>query len=155
MISSLRSCFLVLAAVLSLAAWAAPPANFAGTWVFNAKKSTNIGMMAGLADTVTVEQTAAELTLRDVAVFNGNRETHETRFELSGKSVANQSPTGDPAHTASHWAGSRLITIWETAGSIAGSTHRRTETRYLSSDGGTMFVESSGAKPLIMVFDKQ
>lgn len=149
---------LLFAAALSIAALAAPP-NFSGTWVLNNGKSKNLGMMAMMADTITVTQTATELTISDAASFNGNKMTRVTHYDLTGAAVKNDSPTGDPAQTTSQWKGKELITLWETQGSIAGSTHKRTERRYLSSDGRTMF-EVSESKPddpkgLVLVFERQ
>ncbi|MGH9121702.1 MAG: hypothetical protein ACRDYC_07105, partial [Acidimicrobiales bacterium] len=128
---SLRTAFAIAAfASLPLLAWAPPP-SLAGTWVLNPAKSQNLGMMARMADTVTIEQTPEALVVHDDAVMGGNHMASVTRYDLSGKAVANTSPTGDPAHTTSHWEGAQLVTVWETAGSVAGSVHRRTERRYL------------------------
>lgn len=139
-------------------AWAVPP-SFAGTWVFNAGKSRNLGMMAGMADTLTIEQTSAAMVLRDAAVVNGSKMASTTRFDLSGKVVANRTPTGDPAQTTSRWKGAELDTVWTIPGSIQGSTHRRLERRYLSADGRTLTEVSetspSDPKPIVMVFDRR
>ncbi|HVA64347.1 MAG TPA: hypothetical protein VNF74_11530 [Terriglobales bacterium] len=139
-------------------AWAAAP-NFAGTWVLNPSKCRNLGMMAGMADTLTIEQTPSALVLRDAAVFNGSKMASTTRFDLNGKDVPNRTPTGDPAQTASRWKGAELDTVWTIAGSIQGSTHRRLERRYLSADGRTLTevsqTSASDPKPIVMVFDRR
>ena len=144
--------------VIGLAAAAAPP-NFTGTWVLNHQKSKNLGMMSAMNDTVTVSQTAAELTVDDNAAFNGSAMHRVTRYNLAGDAVKNDSPTGDPAETTSHWQGQELVTVWVTQGSIAGSTHRRIERRYLSPDGQTMFEVSGAAandpKALVLAFDRK
>ncbi|HWG37434.1 MAG TPA: hypothetical protein VN690_06915 [Terriglobales bacterium] len=148
-------------AILSLfltAPLLAPP-SFAGTWVLNPAKSRNLGMMARMADTVTINQSSEALVVRDDSEMNGSKMSRVTRYDLTGKSVANTSPTGDPAHTVSHWDGAQLVTTWETEGSVAGSVHRRTERRYLSQDGRTLFEVSETApgdpKALMLVFDRR
>lgn len=148
----------LVATALILPIFAATP-DFSGTWVLNNAKSKNLGMMARMADTVTVAQTASELTTTDAATFNGNKMTRVTHYDLTGSAVKNDSPTGDPAQTTTHWQGKELVTLWETQGSVAGTTHKRTERRYLSSDGRTMYEISESApgdpKALVMVFDRQ
>lgn len=49
-----------------------------------------------------------------------------------------------------------MITDWESPGAIAGTVVKRIETRYLSPDGKTMYVESArpGKDPMIIVFTK-
>lgn len=147
-----------VAAACSLAVLAATP-NFSGTWVLNNGKSKNLGMMASMADTITVQQTASELTVTDAATFNGNKMTRVTHYDLTGAAAKNDSPTGDPAQTTSRWQGAELVTLWETPGSIAGSTHKRTERRYLSPDGRTMYEvsesRSGDPKALVLVFERQ
>lgn len=150
---------LTAAVLAALAAAWAPPPNFAGTWVLNGGKSKNLGPMAAMRDTVIIEQTPAALTTRDQAAFQGKAmPARATRYDLSGKSVANTSPTGDPAHTTSQWAGAELVTVWVTAGSVEGSVHRRTERRSLSADGRTMTLVSEAApgdpKAITMVFER-
>ncbi|MGH9417350.1 MAG: hypothetical protein ACRD01_12055 [Terriglobales bacterium] len=139
--------------------YAVPP-NFSGTWALNAAKSRNLGMMATMRDTSSVEQTATALIVRDAAVFNGKAMPPQTtRYALDGSSVANTSPTGTPAHTTSRWQGDALVTVWVTEGSVKGSVHRRTERRQLSRDGRTMTL-TSASRPgdpaaMVMVFDRR
>jgi hypothetical protein len=148
-----------LATVMALAAaaWAAPP-NFTGTWVLNPGRSRNLGMMAKMQDTVTIHQTASVMVMRDAVVFQGQTMTRITRYELGGRRMANRSPTGDAAHTVSHWQGRSLVTLWEIEGSIAGTMHRRYERRYISTDGRTMTEiseRSAGDRnPVVLVFDR-
>jgi hypothetical protein len=145
-------------AFLLAAAWAAPP-NFSGTWVLNPGKSRNLGMMAAMRDTVTIRQTAGLLELRDDAVFQGEAMHSATRYALDGTRVPNRSPTGDAAHTVSHWEGGTLVTVWEIEGSIAGTSHRTIERRSLSPDGRTMTEVSERGdgdpKPIVLVFDRR
>ncbi|HXR96303.1 MAG TPA: hypothetical protein VN709_00530 [Terriglobales bacterium] len=127
--------------------------NFSGTWSFNPAKSANLGMMARMSDTVTIEQTETMLTTHDAASFGGAAQPpRDTHYDLTGKAVSNTSPTGEAGETTSRWQGDRLVTTWITEGSVAGSKHERVETRYLSADGRTMYLES---KPIVMAFDKR
>lgn len=143
-------------AVASMAAAATAP-DFTGTWVFNASKSQNIGMMASAQITSMIKQTRQTLTVVDDTAMGGQKQSHETDYDLSGKQVANKSPMGESSQTTSKWSGSKLITTWMTEGAIAGTKVVRTEARYLSRDGKTMFVESRRGNnpPMIIVFDRK
>jgi hypothetical protein len=50
-----------------------------------------------------------------------------------------------------------LVTSWESEGAVAGTKVVRTETRYLSDDGKTLFLESAraGKEPMVIVFDRK
>ncbi len=152
----IRRIALVFFAV-AFAAVAANPPDFSGTWVFNAGKSKNIGMMASAEYTSTITQNTKALTVNDVTVFSGQKQTHETRYDLSGATVPNDSPMGEKSQTSSHWAGNKLVTSWESEGAVAGTKVVRTETRYLSDDGKTLFLESAraGKEPMVIVFDRK
>jgi hypothetical protein len=143
--------------MVAFTAVAANPPDFSGTWVFNAGKSKNIGMMAGAEYTSTITQTAKVLTVSDATVFSGQQQTHETRYDLTGATVPNDSPMGDKSQTSSHWSGNKLLTSWESDGAVAGTKVVRTETRYLSDDGKTLFLESAraGKEPMVIVFDRK
>src|SRR5215472_14722847 len=140
---------------LTAAMAAAPPADFAGTWVFNPSKSTNIGMMSAAELVSTVTQTPTQLVVRDDSSFNGDRQTHETRYDLTGASVANESPMGESAHTTTKWVGKTLVTTWTSESAVAGTTTVRTETRSLSPDGKAMYLSSSrgDAAAMVIAFD--
>jgi hypothetical protein len=142
---------------LAFAVVAANPPDFSGTWVFNAAKSKNIGMMASAEYTSTITQTPKVLTVDDVTVFSGQKQTHETRYDLTGAIVPNDSPMGDKSLTSSRWAGNKLVTSWESEGAVAGTKVVRTETRYLSDGGKTLFLESAraGKEPMVIVFDRK
>ncbi len=144
-----------LTVVLTVAAGNAP--DFTGKWFFNAAKSKNIGMMAGAEYTSTIKQSDKLLTVQDDTVFNGQKQSHETRYDLSGATVSNDSPMGEKAQTSSKWEGNKLVTSWETDGAIAGTKVVRTETRYLSEDRKTLFLESAraGKEPMVIVFDRK
>jgi hypothetical protein len=150
-----RMGLLFLAVVFTAVAANAP--DFSGTWIFNAGKSKNVGMMASAEYTSTITQTAKALTVSDTTVFSGQKQTHETRYDLTGATVPNDSPMGDKSQTSSHWAGNRLLTSWESDGAVAGTKVVRTETRYLSGDGKTLFLESAraGKEPMVIVFDRK
>jgi hypothetical protein len=136
---------------------AANPPDFSGTWVFNAGKSKNVGMMASAEYTSTITQTAKVLSVTDATVFNGQKQTHETRYDLTDATVSNDSPMGEKSQTSSHWSGNKLVTTWESEGAVAGTKVVRTETRYLSDDGKTLFLESAraGKEPMVIVFDRK
>jgi len=152
----IRRIALLLLSVAFLATAANPP-DFSGTWVFNPGKSKNIGMMASAEYTSTITQSAKVLTVSDTTVFSGQKQTHETRYDLSGATVPNDSPMGEKSQTSSHWSGNKLVTSWESDGAVAGTKVVRTETRYLSDDGKTLFLESAraGKEPMVVVFDRK
>jgi hypothetical protein len=135
---------------------ASAPANFSGNWTFSPAQSKNIGMMGQAKVQTTVTQSKARLVVDDDSVFNGQADNQHTTYDLTGKLVTNTSMMAGQATTRSHWEGTRLITEWESAGAIAGTTTTRIETRYLSPDGMTMYVESMrpGKDPMVMVFTK-
>jgi hypothetical protein len=150
-----RIAFLFLA--VAFAAASATPPDFSGTWMFNAGKSKNIGMMASAEYTSRITQTAKVLSVTDTTVFNGQKQTHETQYDLTGAAVPNDSPMGEKSETSSHWSGNKLVTTWESEGAVAGTKVVRTETRYLSDDGKILFLESAraGKEPMVIVFDKK
>lgn len=135
---------------------ASAPANLSGKWTFDPAHSKNVGMMAQGKIQTTVKQSKLELVVDDYSVFNGQSDTQHTVYDLTGKPVTNTSMMAGQATTKSHWEGTRLVTDWESAGAIAGTVVKRIETRYLSPDGKTMYVESArnGKDPMIIVFTK-
>jgi hypothetical protein len=147
--------FLILSAASVVHATAAP-VDFSGSWTFTPAQSKNVGMMAQGKIQTVIAQTKVQIAVDDNSVFNGQKDTQHTVYDLTGKPAANISMMAGRVTTSSHWEGKQLITEWESAGSIAGTVTKRTEKRYLSADGGTMFVESSrsGKDPILMVFLK-
>ena len=150
-----------LIAALALGGLLAPgatgaTATLAGHWTFDPAQSRNVGMMGGMAIRTTIVLTPSELIVDDASEFNGQKDAQHTVYDLTGKPVSNTPPMGGPATTRSHWKDDRLVTEWESPGSIAGSTVKRTETRYLSADGSVMYLESSrpGQPPIVMVFTR-
>jgi hypothetical protein len=139
------------------AASAMAQTDFSGTWEFSAAKSKNVGMMAQMKLTATVKQTKAELIVTNVSNFNGQEQTAETKFDLTGKPVPNKNPMEAVAETVTKWDGKKLVTTWTSPGSVEGSTSVRTETRSLSDAGRTLTVESVRGKtpPIVMVYDKK
>jgi hypothetical protein len=152
--ASLLAVFCVCA-VATVAAASTP--DFTGTWVFSAAKSKNIGMMASAQITSTIKQTHKKLTVVDDTTMGGQKQSHETNYDLTGKRVANESPMGEHSHTSSKWSGNKLITTWETEGAVAGTKVIRIEKRYMSGDGKTMFLESArGNNPsTVIAFDRK
>lgn len=150
---------IVLVVCLWTVASAQAPASFAGTWVLNAARSQNLGMMADLQDTLTIAQTPAELVIQDHASLSGQQTTRELHYDLSGKTTTNDGWMGDRNDTVVRWQGPALVATWTAAGAVAGTTVVRTETRTLSADGQTMTVAlargGSSTPPLIMVFEKR
>ncbi|HKV29086.1 MAG TPA: hypothetical protein VJN90_12520 [Candidatus Acidoferrales bacterium] len=153
----MKNALLLIALGVAFTASAASKPDFSGTWAFNPSKSKNIGMMASVEYTSTITQTAKLVVVQDFTAFNGQKQTHETRYDLAGTPVPNESPMGEKAQTTSHWSRNKLITAWETEGAVAGTKVVRTETRYLSPDGKTMYVESVRANkdPMVIAFDRK
>jgi len=144
----------ILSAAVAYAASA--PANFSGTWTFNPAQSKNVGMMAQGKIQTVITQSKLQLVVDDNSVFNGQKDTQHSVYDLTGKPVSNTSMMAGQATTRSHWEATHLVTEWESAGAIAGTLTKRTEKRYLSADGNTMFVESAraGKDVILMVFLK-
>jgi hypothetical protein len=139
----------------AIAALAAP--DFSGTWVMNAAKGKNLGMMASMQITLKIEQKQNSLKVTETSKFNGQEQTRELNYDLTGKPASNGGPMGDPNETITKWTGSTLETTWTQEGAMAGTKVVRTETRTLSDDGKTMtdqYVRGSNA-PMVLVFEKQ
>jgi hypothetical protein len=147
---------LVFLFLAGLAYAASVPANFSGNWAFDPAQSKNVGMMAQGKIHTTVVQTKFTIVVDDNSEFNGQKDMQHTVYDLTGKAVTNTSMMAGQATTRSHWDGTRLITDWESPGAIAGTMAKRTEMRYLSPDGKTMYVESarSGKDPMVIVFTR-
>jgi hypothetical protein len=135
---------------------ATPHASFAGQWIFDPTQSKNIGMMAEATIKTVITQSKSEVVVDDTSTFKGQGDTQHTVYELSGEPVANISMMTGQATTRSHWEANRLITEWKSSGAIAGTVNQRVETRYLSPDGNTMFVESThpGKDPMVIVYTR-
>jgi hypothetical protein len=134
-----------------------PAPNFSGKWVLNTAKGKNLGMMAALEDTLTISQTPAELVIKDSSSFQGQQNTRELHYDLTGKTTANEGPMGERSETVARWMEGKLVATWTRDGAVAGTKSVMTETRSLSTDGKTMSVESArGANPpLVMVYDRR
>jgi len=145
-------------AMLALAgiALAAGAPDFSGEWKLNAAKSSNLGMMAAVQQTVSITQTAAEMKLVEASDFQGQKSGRSLRYDLKGAPVTNEGGMGGQAETVAKWDGNKLVVTWTTEGAVAGTKNVRTETRTLGADGATMTVESlrGASKPMVMVFDK-
>ncbi len=131
--------------------------NFTGTWMFDPAKGKNIGMMSQLKMTTIIKQSHDRLTQNVEATMMGQNQKQELRFDLTGKPMTNETPMGEKSTTVSHWEGAKLITTWTTPGALTGSIKVSVETRYLSPDGRTLYVETTRAnKPsVVMVYSKK
>jgi hypothetical protein len=151
---------LVLASVaigLTASVAAQSPPVFTGTWVLNTAKSQNLGMMSALQDTLTISQTPARLAITDASSFQGQTNTRELQYDLTGKPTTNDGPMGDKNETVATWRAGTLVSTWTSQGAVAGTKVVRTETRSLSADGKTMTLQTvrGNNPPVIMVFDRK
>jgi hypothetical protein len=130
--------------------------TLAGQGTYDPAQSKNVGMMAGTKIHTVVAQSPSEPTVDDYSEFNGQKDKQHTVYNLTGKAASNTPIMGGTATKRSRWEDARLITEWESPGSIAGTTVKGTESRYVSPDGATMYVESSrpGQDPMVMVFTR-
>lgn len=153
----MKRSFLATAVACLLAtgvAWAAP--DFSGTWILNTDKGENLGMVAAIQETLTVNQTPAELHVHHVAVFQGKPSERDVNYGLSGEPVENFAAMGERSMTRSRWDGDQLVTTWTSEGAIAGTEVVKTETRSLSADGNSMTVATARAdRPaMVLVYDR-
>jgi len=142
----------------AVAAFAAQHSSFSGTWELNVAKSKNLGMMAQMKMSQTIDQSETSLDVTSHTTFQGRDDASKTHYDLTGKSATNESPMGGPAETVSKWDGGKLVTTWTSESAVVGGPKVvRTETRSLSSDAKTMTVESARGSnpPLVMVFEKK
>jgi hypothetical protein len=150
---------LTLLTILGTALWtlAAAHADFSGVWEFKPEKSQNVGMMAQMKMTLTIQQSESSFDINSRANMQGQDYDTKTHYDLTGKPTSNEAPMSGTSETVSKWEGKRLVTTWTSEGAVAGSKVIRTETRTLSEDGKTMTVESVRGTnaPLIMVFEKK
>lgn len=144
-----------LAAFYSAATLAAP--DFSGAWVMNVGKSQNLGMMSTMQITLKIEQSQNSVKILEMSKFNGQEQTRELHYDLTGKPAANTGPMGDANQTITKWAGNTLETTWTQEGAVAGTKLVRTETRWLSDGGKSMSDQYTRgtSSPMIIVFDKQ
>ncbi len=153
----MKTQFLISAICLaSLVTFAAEQTNFSGTWEFNTEKSKNIGMMAQMKMSLTIQQSDAALDITAHSTFQGKDRETKTHFDLTGNPATNESPMGGPNETVSKWEADKLVTTWTGPSAVSGKNVVRTETRSLSPDGKVTTVESvrGSNPPLVMVFDK-
>ncbi|MBV8205614.1 MAG: hypothetical protein JO041_02380 [Acidobacteria bacterium] len=143
--------------MLAVVAFAAQRADFSGGWQLNPEKSKNIGMMARMQMTQSIEQSDTTLDITTRVNYEGRDDDSKTHFDLTGKPVTNESPMGGPSENISKWDGAKLITTWTSQSAVAGAPKVvRTETRSLSPDGKTMTIESvRGPNTVVMVFDRK
>lgn len=151
--------FLISAMCLAtIAAFAATHTDFSGTWQLNSEKSKNLGMMAQMEMTQTIEQADTSLDVTTRTNFQGRNDDSRTHFDLTGKPVTNEAPMQGPSETVSQWNGAKLVTTWTSQSAVTGGAKVvRTETLSLSGDGKTMMLESvrGSNSPILMVFDRK
>ena len=154
----MKTKILAFVCLVTVAALAAKPPEFTGSWVFNADKSKNVGMMSQVKMVQTIQQTDSSLDVLSHSTFQGSDQDMKTHYDLSGKPVANESPMAGASETVSKWEGEKLVTSWTSQSAVAGGEKVvRIETRSLSADGNTMTLESvrGSNPPVVMVFDKK
>jgi hypothetical protein len=136
-------------------AWAAP--DFSGTWVLNTQKGENLGMVAAIQETLTIEQTQQRLTVSHVAVFQGQASERQVNYDLTGGAAENFAAMGEKSETISAWDGDSIVTTWTSEGAIAGTSVVKTETRSLSADGSAMTVSTARAdRPaMVLVYERK
>lgn len=149
--------FAVPALLLVVVSAVAAAPDFSGTWVLNASRSRNLGMMSSMDYEASIRQSGNTLMVKDTTRMMGQVQSRETHYALDGAPTSNVTFMGDPAKTVTRWEGAKLVTTWTSPGAIAGTATVRTETRFLSPDGKTMTVESTnGSKPsIVFTFDRQ
>ncbi len=149
--------FAVALLFTTLSMLAAGPADFSGVWEFNPAKSQNVGMMAQMKMTLSIQQTGSSFDISSHATMQGQDYDSKIHYDLTGKPATNEAPMSGASETVSKWDGSKLVTTWTSAGAVAGSKVVRTETRSLSTDGKTMTVESARGTSarLVMIFEKK
>lgn len=153
----MKRCLVVAAIVIAASgARAAGAPDFSGHWAFDAARSRNVGTMAEATIVSTITQDRISLTVEDHSVYQGQAIDDRTVYDLTGSPTQNVSRMSGRSTTRSKWEGDRLLTEWQAAGALPGSISTRNETRYLSADGTTMYVESAGSgnTPIVMAFDR-
>ena len=113
--------------------------------------------MMAQAGIVSTEYSARiALTVDNHSTFAGQSIDDHTVYDLTGTPAQNSSRMAGSGTTRTRWEGDRLITDWQNAGAVPGSTVSRIETRFLSADGQTMTLESArpGKPAVVMVFDR-
>ena len=153
----MKRMFFVLSVFTSIVALAGAHTDFTGVWQFNPSRSQNVGMMAEMKMTLTIQQSESSFDITSHANMQGQDYDTKTHYDLTGKPATNEAPMTGTSETVSKWDGAKLVTTWTSAGAVAGSKVVRTETRSLSADGKTMTVESVRGTntPLIMTFEKK
>lgn len=141
----------------ALCAFAAAHTDFSGMWEFKPEKSQNVGMMAQMKMTLTIQQSESSFDINSHANMQGQDYDSKIHYDLTGNPTSNEAPMSGSSETVSKWEGKKLVTTWTSAGAVAGSKVVRTETRTLSEDGNTMTVLSvrGTSAPLVMVFEKK
>ena len=132
------------------------PVDFSGTWILNTDKGENLGMMKAVKETLIAKQDETTLVLDMTDVFAGMTTKRQVTYDLGGKTMQNKAAMGAESETVTSWEGDKLITVWTAEGAIFGTKTKRTETRWLSSDGQEMTVSTArdDNPPIVFVYEK-
>jgi hypothetical protein len=76
---------LALICLAVVAALATKRPDFSGSWEFNAAKGKNIGMMAQVKMTQTIQQTDSSLEVLSHSTFQGSDQDLKTHYDLTGR----------------------------------------------------------------------
>ena len=90
-------------------------------------------------DSMVVEHTEPNLTIKRKANFQGEERTQELKYTTDGKKNTNEGFFGMTAESKTHWEGDKLIT--ESTTETPRGVMETKEIRSLSADGNTMTVE--------------
>jgi len=135
-------------------------ANFSGTWVFNAEKSTlpeggGFGGGQRMGGDMTITQDAGTLTQ---ARTGQDGTTRETKYVLDGKENVNTTGRGETKYTATWSADGKSLTL---VTKMSFNGNERTSTAVWSlKDAKTLSIESTrqgqnGEVKTTMVYDKK
>jgi len=152
-----RTHVIVCALATAFASAVASATDFSGTWVLNTSKGENLGMVAAIQETLTIVQSAEQLSVKHASTFQGRTTERQVNYDLTGKGVQNEAAMGEVSETVSRWEGDALITTWTSEGAVAGTQVVKTETRSLSEDGRVMSVATARADrpPMVLVYERQ
>ncbi len=147
----------VCALATAFATAAAAATDFTGTWVLNTSKGENLGMVAAIQETLTIVQSAEQLSVKHASTFQGRTTERQVNYDLTGKAVMNEAAMGERSETVSRWEGDALITTWTSEGAVAGTQVVKTETRALGEGGKVMSVATARADrpPMVLVYERQ
>ncbi len=142
------SCSLILSAIITTLAIAAPP-DFSGKWVINKEKSDfRLGPDGPTPEfSMTISQSAASIDIKQK--MSTDQGDFEREYKLIPDGQAHETPwfMNRPAQVTSKWDGNALVleAIQETQGGDKATTKDRWE---LSADGKILTITSSMQSPM-------